>query len=172
MRTTLSRNGSRGDRGSRDGEVLAVVRHVLLGPQSPYQLEKLLRTGVALRLIALAVSVRGEIVLARDDVDQQAPAAELVEGARGGCEVRGLPVPRADCGQRLEGRRPRSEGGRDGESIRPAPSGAEQRTGPPVVLGEPRQLGQPLDAVVPLDGIVPAMAGSNLVRDVPEQSHT
>src|SRR4051794_21977048 len=83
MRSSVAYDGTRGDRGPGDGEVLTGERHILLGPQSPYQLEELLRPRVPLRLVALAVAVRREIVLARHDVDQQPPAAQLVECAGG-----------------------------------------------------------------------------------------
>jgi hypothetical protein len=151
--------------------VLAGEGHVLLGPQAPHQLEELAGPRVPLGLVALGVAVRGEVVLARHDVDQQASAGQLVErpGRRG--EVRRLPVARPDRDQRLEGRRPGGQRGRDREGVRPAPPGAEERAGPAVVLGEPGQLGQAVEAVVSLDGVVPAVTGIDLVRDVPEESH-
>ena len=94
--------GPRGAASTLRPEVLAPERDVLLGPQPPHDLEELLGPGIALRLVALGVAVGREVVLAADDVDQDASAAEVVERGGGAGEVGRLPVAGPDRDQRLE----------------------------------------------------------------------
>nr|BFF22467.1 hypothetical protein GCM10025732_04320 [Glycomyces mayteni] len=152
-----------------DGEVLARVGDALLGPEAPHDLHELPGAGVAVGLVALAVAVRGEVVLPGDDVDEDAAAGEVVQGGGGGREVRGAPVAGADRDEGLEGGGPGGERGGDGERVGPAPARAEERAAPAVVLQGLGVAGEGVQAVVALHGVVAAVPGAGLVGDVPEE---
>ncbi len=155
--------------GAGDLEVLAREGDLLLGPQPAHQAHELPGAGVAMRLIALAVAVGGEIILAGDDIDAHAAAGQLVQGGGRGGEVRRPPVARADGDQRFERLGARSQRGGDGEGVGTAPAGAQQGALPAVRLQRPGVAGQGLQAVVVLDRGVAAVARVHLVGDVPEE---
>ena len=151
--------------------VLTVEGDVVLGPVAAYEPHELPGAGVAVRLVALVVAVLRLVVRAAHDVDLHPAAAQLVErGGRRGEVGRG-PVARPDRDERVERRGGRGERRGQREGVRSLPPGADQRTTPAVVLHQPRHVGQPRQAVVPVDGRVRAVAGGDLVGDVPEELH-
>ena len=159
MRAVAADDGSGRHGGVGDLEVLAVVGDVLLGPQPADDLDELLGTGVTVGLVALAVAVGAEVVLAGHDVDQHPAAGEMVQGRGGGGEVRRPPVAGPDRDQRLERRRPRGQGGGDGEGVRASPAGAEQRPVPAVLLERGGVLGEGVQAVVVVGDASPRWPG-------------
>jgi hypothetical protein len=132
------------DRGIGDLEVLTPVGDVLLGPQFADELDEFLGAGVTMSLVALAVSVRSEVVLPGHNVDPDPATRQVIEGRRGGREMGRPPVAGPDRDERLEGRRPGGERRGDGECVRATPTGAEQRTLPAVILESLRLGGQGL----------------------------
>ncbi len=142
---------------------------VLLGPQPPDQAHEFLGAAVAVRLVAFAVAIGGEVVLARDDVDAHASATEVIQRRCGGREVRGPPIAGPDRDQRLERGGPRRERGPHGEGVRPAPAGADQRAPPAVLLERRGVAGQGLKRVVVGRGRIAAMSGADLIGDVPQE---
>ncbi len=163
------RNGGGAQGRSRDAEVLAAERDVLLRPQPARELHELPGPGVALGLVAFRVAVRGEVVLAADDVDQQAALAQVIQRGRRAGEVGGLPVARPDRHQGLERGGAGGQRGGHGEGVGTAPAGADQRPGPAVLLDDPGQVGGPAEAGPAVRDIVAAMARLDRVRDVPEE---
>ena len=160
---------ARAQRRPVDGEVPSAERDAFLGPQPPDELHELPGPGVPLGLVALGVAVRREVVLAAHDVDQDPAPAQLVECRGRAGKVSGLPVARPDRDQRLEpGRAGRQRGGHR-ERVGTAPAGAEQCSGPPVVLGTLRELGGQVQARPLVRLVVAAMASLDSVRDVPEE---
>src|ERR1700722_1404444 len=83
--------------GCGDFKMLACECDLLFGPQSAYQPHEFLGTGVAVRLVALAVAIGGQVVLSRYNVDAHAAAAQMIQCGRSGCEMCGPPIARADC---------------------------------------------------------------------------
>ena len=120
-------------------------------------------------LVAFAVAVRSEVVLARHDIDTHAAAGQVVQRGRSGGEVCRPPIAGADRDERLEGGGPRGERGRDGEGVGPAPAGADQRALPAVLLQRLRVAGQRLQAVVVFDSGIAAVAGFHVVGDIPKK---
>ncbi len=104
--------------GIGDLEVLTPVGDVLLRPQLADELEELLGADVTVGLVALVFAVGSEVVFPGHDVDPNPAAGQMVESSDGGGEVSQLPVPRPDCDERLECRRPGRKGGGDGERVR------------------------------------------------------
>jgi hypothetical protein len=128
--------------------MLAVVTDVLFGPKPADQAHELLGTVVALCLVALLVAIGGEIVEAGDDVHAHASAGEVVERGSSRGEVRGSPVARADRYQRLERPRARRKRGGKSKGIRSAPTRADERSLPAMILECPRMLRQHRQAIV------------------------
>ncbi len=150
-------------------EMLAREGHVLLGPQPADQPHELLGAGIAVRLLALAVAIGGQVVLSRDDIHPNPAAAQVVQ--RGGCgrEIGRAPIAGANGDQGLEGGRPGGQRSGDGEGVRTAPARAQQRPPPAMLFERLRVTGQGVKAVVALDRGIASMAGLNLVGDVPEE---
>src|SRR5829696_925448 len=107
---------------------------VLARPEQADEAHELARALVAGGVVRLEVAVLPMVVLAGDDVDEHAPAAELVERRRRAGEGRRLPVAGADRDQRLEAARDRRQGGAEREAVCPAPAGADQRAVEAVLL--------------------------------------
>lgn len=122
-----------------------------------------------MRLVALAVAIGGQIVLARDDVDPHPAASQMVERCRRGSEVRRPPITRPDRNQRLEAGGARGERGRDGERVGTAPAGADERALPAMLFQRLRVAGQRVEAVVVVDGGISAMTCSDVVGNIPEK---
>lgn len=160
---------ARSHRGILDPVVVALERHVLLQTQAPDEVNELLGPGIALALVALRVTVGGHVVAAADDVDQEAPATELVKGCRSAGEVGGLPIARTDRDQRLERSGAGGERSGDSERVRAAPPGADQGAGPAVRLGSASEVGGEVEGSPPVLRVVAPMPWLDGVRDVPEK---
>lgn len=73
----------------RDAEMLAGGGDALLGPQPSYQPHELLGAAIAMGLVALAIAIGGEVILAGDDVDPHPTSGQVIEGRGSGSELAG-----------------------------------------------------------------------------------
>ena len=161
--------GPRHHRRTAGLEVLAGMGDLLLRPEPADEAHELPRAGIALGLVRLAVAIGGEPVLARDDIDPHPAPAQVIQRGGGGGELYRAPVAGADRNERLEPRGPRGQRRRDGEGVRPAPAGADQRALPAVLLHRQGLAGQCLQAVVVPGRGVATGAGRDVGRNVPEE---
>ncbi len=83
--------------------------------------------------------------------------------------MRRPPIARADRDKRLEGSGPGGERGRDREGIWPSPAGADERALPAMIFQRLRVACQRLQAVVGRGGGIAAVAGFDLVGNVPKE---
>jgi hypothetical protein len=163
--------GPRGDGRVRYRVVRTAERHVLLGPQQPDELQELPGPGITLRLVVGDVAVGRQVVLPAHDVDEQPPAAQVIQGGGRAGEMGGLPVAGPDRYQRLEGGGAGREGGGDGERIGTPPARAEQRAAPAVFLHDPGKRRGQAEIRPPARDVIAAVPGLHRVRDVPEELH-
>lgn len=91
MPAITTRRDARCHRGIGDLKVLAAEGDVLLRPELADQLQELCGPAVAVCLIAFAVTVGSQVVLAGDDVHPHPPLGEVIESRCRRSEMRGLP---------------------------------------------------------------------------------
>jgi hypothetical protein len=115
-------------------------------------------SGIPMRGIAFAIPIGGEVVPAGDDIDTNAPAAQMVE--RGGCggEIGGLPIAGTNGDQRLEAFCPRRKRGGHRECIGPPPAGSDKRPCPSIFLEGFGMGRERIQAVMVAYGRIAAMA--------------
>ena len=147
----------------------ALMRHPGLAPQAAHQRHEFGGARVSLGLVRERVAIGLERVPARDDVDAQPPARQMVQRRRRGGELCRMPIAGTDRDQRAEPPRRRRQRGAHGEAVGPSPARAQQRPVPAIGLDRPGLGGQRGQAVVVGLRDVAAMPGHGLIGDVPEE---